>query len=220
MMKRTKYFESQQENEEVLFLIRKHWFVLVGPIIGAFLFYLLVLIGIFVIPNYLPEVTQGLAYNVYVLVLSIMFLMPTAYLFQVLVLYYLNVVIITDEHLVEILQERPFARSVSELEFGKVQDVASKQHGVFQSLLNFGTIEVQTAGENRNFIFINVPKPSDYAQKIMDLQEGYRRRHKEPSLTRSETHEISLEKGEQDANIKQEEIKTEPAIEYPEGPES
>jgi uncharacterized membrane protein YdbT with pleckstrin-like domain len=214
-VKKTKYFESQQIGEDVLFLVRKHWFVLVGPIVGATIFYLMVIFGILVLPFLMPEATQGLSYNIYVLVISILLLMPTAYLFQVFVLYYLNVVIITNEHLVEILQERPFARSVSELEFGKVQDVSSKEHGLFQSLLNFGTIEVQTAGENRNFIFTRVPKPSDYAQKIMDLQEEYRRSgKKQPSGTEKNSN-LPLENAGQGVNIK-EEYNTEPTIEYPE----
>ncbi len=207
-MKRTKYFESQQENENVLFLIRRHWFVLVGPLIGTFIFYFMAVLGVLVLPFVMPSLVRDLSYNVYVLAISILILLPTTYLFQVFVLYYLNAVIITTEHLVEIQQDRLFARSISVLEFGKVQDVSSKEHGFFQSILNFGTIEVQTAGENRNFIFTNMPRPSDYAQKIMDLEQEYRGRRKtHPSSLRPMT-ETPLANDGQNANIKKENVET------------
>ncbi len=165
-----KYFEAQKDDEEVLYIIRRHWFTLALPLVVAFLMYLMGFLGIFLLPSLDPSVVSGYSYNIYILSISLLFLFPGAYLYSVGVLYYLNVILITNENIVEIHQVRFFAREISELGFEKIQDVSSKESGIFQSLLNFGQIEIQTAGENRNFIFPNIPNPSEWATVIMDLE--------------------------------------------------
>ncbi|MDD5693181.1 MAG: PH domain-containing protein [Patescibacteria group bacterium] len=168
-----KYFEAQKEDEKVLYIIRRHWFTLFLPAAISSLMYLLAILGIFLLPHLDPSVVSGYSYNIYILSISLLFLFSTAYIYSAGVIYYLNVILITNENIVEIHQVRFFAREVSELGFEKIQDVASKENGVFQSLLDFGQIEIQTAGENRNFIFSNIPKPSEWVTKIMDLETGY-----------------------------------------------
>lgn len=212
-MSRRKYFELQKDDEEIIYVIRKHWFVLFKSFLGVMFIYLSGLTVIFILPLVDENVAHGFSYNIYVLAISLIFIFPSAYLFQVLVLYYLNVILVTNEHIVEILQERLFARIISELEFGKVQDVSSSEEGFFQSLLNFGTIEIQTAGENRNFIFHNVPNPSDYTQKIMQLEEDRKNRHRLNMKSSVRKGRLNLPNTPENDKIKEQE---EAEIRYPE----
>ena len=48
----------------------------------------------------------------------------------------------------------------------KIQDVAYTRRGLMQTILNFGTIEIQTAGAVDKIEFENVPKPAEI-QKII-----------------------------------------------------
>jgi uncharacterized membrane protein YdbT with pleckstrin-like domain len=139
------------------------------------------------------------------------FLFSTAYIFAVLVLYYLNVILVTDKHFVEIKQERFFSRSISELELGRIQDVSSRESGFFQSLFNFGTVEVQTAGEDRNFIFSNIPRSSSYAQKIIQLGEEYRDSQSTMNKSGGQKQKSKLSKPKQNGIIEEDSVK--PTIE-------
>ena len=176
-METIKYFESQQENEIISLIIRKHWVVLVLPLLTVALLYSIGFFAIFFLPIFLPSLLEGFAYNYFVLMTSSLFLITTNVLFYVVLIYYLNVGLITNEHIVEIVQERLFSRKVSELELGKIQDVAAKQSGVAQTFLNYGNVEIQTAGELPNFMFKKVPKPNECAQNIVKLTEDFSRRH-------------------------------------------
>ena len=196
-----KYFEAQKDDEEVLYIIRRHWFTLLSPVVITLLLYLLGLLGIFVLPHLDPSVISGYSYNIYILSISLLFLFPTAYLYSVGILYYLNVILITNEDIVEIHQVRFFARELSVLGFEKIQDVSAKESGIFQSLLNFGQIEIQTAGESRNFIFSNMPKPSEWVTIIMDLEDGCAESGNDVGQKKDDNNKRELSKINEDDSI-------------------
>jgi uncharacterized membrane protein YdbT with pleckstrin-like domain len=172
MADRQKYFEAQQDGEQVKLLFRKHWFTLTP---GMFVVVTLYLIGFFLLflPIFISGVIEGSVYNLYVLALSLLFLIATNILFSVVLLYYLNVGIVTDRHIVEIIQQRFFARKVSQIELGRIQDVTSSQMGVWQTMLNFGQIDIQTAGETPNVFFKKVPRPQELTENIITLVGNY-----------------------------------------------
>ena len=172
-----KYFESQNDKEEICMLVRKHWFMLLPSLMVIGLLYFIGAFSIFLLPALMPEITVGAAYNFYIIVTSLLFLMTTNIFFYVLLIYHLNVGLVTNEHIVEVVQERLFSRKVSQLEMGKIQDVAAHQSGVMQTILNYGDVTIQTAGELPNFIFRKVPDPNKIAQTISKLAVEFGLRH-------------------------------------------
>ena len=81
--------------------------------------------------------------------------------------YYLDVFIITDERILSIDQIGPFSRTISELRLERIQDVTIEQHGLLPTLLHFGTIRVETAGESPSFRFDFVPHPLAIKEIVM-----------------------------------------------------
>ena len=65
---------------------------------------------------------------------------------------------------------------MAQTEIIKIQDISAKQSGLFASILNFGTVDVQTAGELPNFLFVNVPNPGEVAKEIMEIKLKYTRK--------------------------------------------
>jgi uncharacterized membrane protein YdbT with pleckstrin-like domain len=168
-----KYFESQQADEEVVTLIRRHFFAILPAFISAGLIYFCAILAMVFVPIFAPIVVTGFAYNIFVLILSLVFLFNTVFLFNNWVLHYLHVAILTTEHFVEVEQSGLFARKISEMTLDKIQDVTASQKGIFNTLLDIGTVEVQTAGELPNFIFEYIADPNTTAQKIMEIEEVY-----------------------------------------------
>lgn len=173
---RKKYFDAQSDDEVVLLLLRRHWFTLFNAGLITFLMYFFGLVSVMVLPMMFPSINKGFSDNLYVLVNSLLFLFGTTNFFSSVAFYYLNVGIITNENIVQINQARFFSRQISELELDKIQDVSSSQKGIMQNFLNFGNIEVQTAGKLPNFSFTNVGNASENARKIMEMAEQYRGR--------------------------------------------
>ena len=168
-----KYFASQQPDEEVVMVIRRHWIVLLLPLITGGLIYLIGLSIIFILPRYMPALFQGIAYNIMVPVMSLFFLYNTLYIFIEWLMYYLHVGIITTEHLVDIGQKNLFSRKIAELGLENIQDIAASQMGLLQTFYNFGDVVIQTAGELPNFTLEKAPNPYDVSQKIMELKEEF-----------------------------------------------
>lgn len=207
-----KYFSSQQDDEQVIMVLRKHWFELIPSIVMSGFLYLLGFAGIFVLPFVLD--IKGPLYNIYVIILSLLFLYTTAYLFSAWLIYYLNVGIITTEHIVEIVQISLFSRKISELGLDRIQDVSASQHGVSATMFNYGDIDIQTAGELPNFLFHNVPSPNENAQKIMELEEEYSKRHGIRSTTSGGNANVINHNIQSDQQVENN-LEKEPEIEYP-----
>lgn len=86
-------------------------------------------------------------------------------------LYTSDVVIITNEKISQFLHRTIFDRKISQLSIGDVQDVTVSQRGLFSRLFNFGTLVIETAGEQQNYTFIYTPHPYEKAKDIVGAHE-------------------------------------------------
>ena len=92
-------------------------------------------------------------------------------------IYRANQLIVTDENVTQVLQVGLFRRKVSELSMHNVEDVTADQHGILQTFLNYGTLTIETAGEQNNFTFVYCPNPNAYAKALLDARQMYFKRH-------------------------------------------
>lgn len=93
------------------------------------------------------------------------------------VTFYLDLLIITNDRLIDIEQKTLFARSIAETDLYVIQDVSSEVHGFFASLFNYGHITIQTAAAQQKFIIPHVPDPNGLRRLILDLAEQDRKYH-------------------------------------------
>lgn len=215
MQDKERYFSSKQDDEDVILVIRKHWMELLPSLVMAGFIYLVSFGALILLPVLLPDTMTGLSYNFFIIILSLILLYNTGYLFSAWLIHYLNVGIITTEHVVEIVQQSLFSRKISELGLDRIQDVSASQHGLTATMFDFGVIDIQTAGELPNFLFENVPHPNETAQRIMELEEDYCKRH---GLRRVNGTSIPNEQINQNIvqNLAQPEpVEESPNIEYP-----
>jgi uncharacterized membrane protein YdbT with pleckstrin-like domain len=117
---------------------------------------------------------QSVYYNLFLLAESLGTLFVWNTFFILWLDYYLDVWIVTNERIINIEQHGFFSRKVSELKLTKIQDVTSEIIGVIPSLLNYGNIYVQTAGEKERFTFHQIPDPNYVKNRIVQLQEKER----------------------------------------------
>jgi hypothetical protein len=100
-------------------------------------------------------------------------------LFTATRLYRQSKLMVTDRSLVQVMQKTLFNRKVSRLSMANVEDVNEEQRGIVASLFNYGTLTVQTAGTEDNFIFTMCPSPAELADKILECRQAYAKAHNE-----------------------------------------
>jgi uncharacterized membrane protein YdbT with pleckstrin-like domain len=94
-------------------------------------------------------------------------------LFTATYIYRQSRLLVTDKSLVQIMQKTLFNRKVSRLSMSNVEDVSEEQRGLISSLFNYGTLTVQTAGTEDNFIFTLCPDPTRLADRIIEARQAY-----------------------------------------------
>jgi uncharacterized membrane protein YdbT with pleckstrin-like domain len=87
-------------------------------------------------------------------------------------LYKQNTLILTSRNITQILQYGIFSRKVSQLNVDNVEDVTAVQNGFLPTIFNYGTLKIETAGEQMNFHFIFCPNAGYYAKIILDSKEA------------------------------------------------
>jgi membrane protein YdbS with pleckstrin-like domain len=94
-------------------------------------------------------------------------------LFTATYVYRQSRLLVTDKSLVQIMQKTLFIRKVSRLSMSNVEDVNEEQRGILASIFNYGTLTVQTAGTEDNFVFTLCPNPAKLADRIIEARQAY-----------------------------------------------
>ena len=158
------------EDEKIIKIVRRHWFVVA---IDALVFLILAIVPLFIITTILNTLTKGGGTLLYGPLIAFFYVVWLQFTWNTLAVtwttnYYLDVVLITNRRLLKIEQLGLFARDVAEMRLEKIQDIRVDVLGLFSSLLNFGDLKVQTAGEEEQFVIYNVPNPNEIKNIIFE----------------------------------------------------
>ncbi len=148
-----------QPNEKTIAIFRKHWLTLAieGVMLG--LIALFPLIGEFIaeimfgveIPEQYRDISDIL-YLLWLLFIWISFFISWTN-------YTLDIWILTNERLVDVEQLGLFSRRESALDLEKVQDITIETDGILNTIIKAGSVTVQTAGAERDFVIKNMMHP-------------------------------------------------------------
>ena len=165
-----------QENETVLFTFRKHWFILFAELLPFVIVFLLPFIlyialrtvdisfeGQPLIPHFSGDLLL-FAGSLWALFVWLRIASSVTH-------YYLDAWMVTGEHLIDIEQRTLFDRQTSVSRIDRIQDITVETPGFIATLLHFGTIHVQTAGSEREFIMRGIADPKFVREAILRQQD-------------------------------------------------
>lgn len=158
-------FEGKRDGEVVLLLVRKHSIILWMTIAG---FIVLMALPLFVLISFYNFVDAGGSFWLALSVVTALFILVWHALFYKVMDYLLDTWIITNERVISSQQLGFFKRRVVEANLGRVQDVTVEIKSMIPTLLNFGNIEVQTAGAEQKIFFNQVPDPHKIKALILN----------------------------------------------------
>lgn len=172
-----KHIIELRPKEEIVAIIRRHWIVLFSPVFLT----LLLLIGSIALATFLISssfiVSQTAPVALLSFIVGLCFLFAWGGIFTIFTNYYLNTWIITTERIVDVEQRAFFVRDITEFRFDRIQDVIIEVKGAIPTLLDFGNIIVQTAGEKSNFIIKTISEPARIQKIISEEIDKATTRH-------------------------------------------
>lgn len=169
-----KYFNMIEfdENERLVREIRKHPFgVFLIELGGLLIAAGLIAVVLFVLStDSLPEEIVGAKIAIIAAaVITLLFVSIGTMLGSFI--YRASVIFITSEKIAQVFYQNILNRKISQLSIGDIQDVTVSQRGLFPRLFHYGTLVIETSGEQSNYTFTYVPEPYICAREIVNAHE-------------------------------------------------
>lgn len=173
------YFTKHlKEGEEVIKIVRSY--------LWSHLFSVLISLFFIILPFFLlfPLFQKGFWG---VLLFFVLLLLGLGFGTRFLFIWYFNVFLITNQRIIDFDQKGLFEKTVSESMYDKIQDVSFKKKGIFSTLMNYGNIVIQTAGNNANLEIRNIFQPEKVQGVITEIQkESFQKEKDTEELSASE----------------------------------
>lgn len=164
----------EQDADEVLIgQINKHSIGLIFIYGGALSMFLLVMVVVYFIFRIAPD--SGFDIAAFSLWIKLLFGLVGFFIllggYVAGWVYQRSALILTNEKLVQLTQHSLFDRKISQLAIGDIQDVTVDQKGVLSRIFHYGSINIETSGEQYNYSFDYAPYPHDVAKEIVSAHE-------------------------------------------------
>lgn len=170
------HFATQDSEEKVVLLMRRHWITNLGwTIVAVFLFFVPLILNLIQGIAFSTDILKDLSPELKFVLISIWYLLLFGYIFGNFISWYFSVNMVTTKRLLDVDFHSILYKNVSEAELTKVQDITHQTVGTLALLFNFGLIRIQTAAEFSDLEFEAVPNPSEVHKIIGKLLEDVRK---------------------------------------------
>ena len=109
--------------------------------------------------------------SIFAVALMMLFLLVATYVYRQ------SELVLTDRNVVQVIQNGLFHRASSRLSMADIEDVTSNQRGIFATLFNYGTLTIETSGEQKNFVFNFCPGSDFFASEVLAARENFVETH-------------------------------------------
>lgn len=161
-----------QQGERVICEVKRHPVGLWGIYFGVLILLIVLITGAIVVPGYIPNVTDSTR-QVFAIGAVLIAAVALLYTYVARIVYTGNRWVVTSDSLTQITQVSLFRKQSSQLSLANLEDVTVDQNGLFQAMVGYGTLKVETAGERSKFVFPFCPSPNKCAKEIIAAHEAY-----------------------------------------------
>ncbi len=163
-----------EDNEKMIKVMRRHWFSLVRRTFGIFATSLMPPLALLLLVWFGTKVEMDFYTMVQTYLPAIIFFYAFWLLVNWMILatiwtdHYLDLFVVTDRRIIKIDQISLFRRSIGSFRLERLQDVNIEINGFIATMLNYGTVEAQTAsGSEEEFVAHNLPDPRGIKAAIL-----------------------------------------------------
>jgi len=153
-----------KDDEQIVLIVRKYFFVFSGQLTFSIIIIIASFFLLYPLFNWGPW-----GVGIFFILLFIGLLIAL----RVVIIYSFNAFIITEQRIIDIDQRGLFDRIVSETTYNKIQDVSFRRKGIMQTVLKYGSVVIQTAGQQANIELYGVKNPEKIHQMIIEIQREF-----------------------------------------------
>jgi len=162
------HFEGEESDEQVLIVLRAHPITNLGWILMTVILILLPFLGLMSL-FYRPAEDIQISLTTTSIAFLVWSLIILGFAFQRYLHWYFNIYILTNKRVVDLDFFGLFHRQVSQAHLLNIQDITFSKAGILQNFLDFGDMNLQTAGTETNFEFRNIPDPDNNQKHVLSL---------------------------------------------------
>lgn len=157
-------FDQRDTDEEIILVLRRHWFTNIGWMILT----VLMCFG----PLFLSIVPflKSFPPNYKIIAILFWYLITFMMAFEKFLAWYFNVFIITEERVIDVDFDNLLNKEITEAKISMIQDVTYNVIGVAQTLFNFGTVIIQTASEIPMIEVAYIPNPNAVVKILQQMR--------------------------------------------------
>lgn len=169
---------KKKHYERVEHVLRRHPLTFL-PIFLFFLVLLVVPPVVYILINSVfPGAFQSdITFVLLVLLASSYYLGMLLLFYAQFLMFYLDMWVITNDRMVNVDQLGLFARSISEVELFRLQDVHAEVRGFFRTILKYGKVSAKTASGTDAFVLHDVKRPNRIREDLVRLAQEDRQHH-------------------------------------------
>jgi len=167
-----------EDDEEVIKVVRKHWFIIVAELFGVVLmtfipFLVLVVFVVFPEMVQIKNMSASHVIPLFTFFTSLWLILSIMMGYMIWTHYYLDLWVITNKRIIMIDQLHFFNRTVSSFRLERLQDLKVSINGIIGTFLNFGSIRAQTASTaENNFAMNGLPDPRGLLSLMQKLADN------------------------------------------------
>ena len=167
-------FLNLSEGEYVILDIKRHPMGMIIPIAltGLSLFAILAFATIYpsIMDSGIPMIDQTTMLGILMMIALIVVLGGAI----VLWVYIQNQFFMTNESVIQEIQESLVSRHEQTVSLGSIEDASFRKSGIMQTLFNYGTIRLSTEGEETTYIFRYVTNPKKQVAILNNAIEAFK----------------------------------------------
>jgi membrane protein YdbS with pleckstrin-like domain len=154
-----------EKGEELVMKVHRHWWFIVLRIVGLLLLAFVPLVLYAIVRRLGIVVLESEVVGLTVLT-ALWALVLWALFWQFWTTYYMDIWVVTNRRIIDIDYQRLFDRNIAILRLDRVQDVTTHIRGILPSLLRYGSVVVQTAGSDKEFVIDQIAHPEQLRDTI------------------------------------------------------
>ncbi|MBP9669548.1 MAG: PH domain-containing protein [Candidatus Pacebacteria bacterium] len=159
---------DQQPDEHIIASVRKHWLVLLTAVLGTVLAAVAPIVLATAIVAALPSGVQA-GTSLIVFGSALWVALCTIALAEIWTRYYLDIWIVTNKRIMYIEQVTLFSREITTLRIERIQDATVSFKNFIETMFNFGTLRIQSAGAVTDDLEIKgIPAPDHVKQLVLN----------------------------------------------------
>lgn len=163
-------FETQDEEEVVVLFLRQHFVV---NIPWLFMVFIMIVAPTVIFPLVFRFLELPFPLPLGYAIIGTLFWYTLTFGFALakFIHWFFNIYIVTNQRIVDIDFVNLLYKQFSEAQLSNIQDISYRMRGIVATVVNYGNVIIQTAGELPNFEFAAVPNPSKVVEAISELAD-------------------------------------------------